>query len=118
MADDQNQTAAPRPTQREAQEPLEKQVAQLKREINKINRTLAERVEDVADEATGWYDSVADRAGRTARVLQTGVQSVSGAAQDNPGTVSTAFVLGTALGLLLGITVYASGPGRDRWFNN
>jgi septal ring factor EnvC (AmiA/AmiB activator) len=42
MADDPNEDATPTETQREAQEALEKQVAQLKREINKINRTLAE----------------------------------------------------------------------------
>lgn len=106
MADDQNEAATPRPTQREAQEALEKQVAQLKREINKINRTLAERAEEVVDEATGWYDNVADRAGRTTQALRTGAQSVSGAVQDNPGTVLTAFILGAALGLLLGVTLY------------
>lgn len=46
MADDPNEAATPTETQREAQEALEKQVAQLKREINKINRTLAERAEE------------------------------------------------------------------------
>ncbi|MER8409302.1 hypothetical protein NKH16_32480 [Mesorhizobium sp. M1307] len=40
----------PTETQREAQEALEKQVAQLKPEINKINRTLAERAEEVVQE--------------------------------------------------------------------
>ena len=117
MADDQNEAAAPRPTQREGQEALEKQVAQLKREISKINRSLADRAEEAVEEATGWYDSAADRAGRTAQALRTGAQSVSGVVQDNPGTVSTAFILGAALGLLLGLTLnHASGPSRDRWF--
>ncbi|WP_214477165.1 hypothetical protein [Mesorhizobium sp. dw_380] len=115
MANDQNEGVTPRPTQREAQEALEKQVAQLKREINKINRTLAERAEEVVEQAPGWYDSAADQVGRTAQTLRTGAQSVSGAVQHNPGTVSTAFILGAALGLLLGVTLYASGPSRDRW---
>ena len=115
MAAEQNEAATPRPTQREAQEALEKQVAQLKREISKINRALAERAEEVAEEATGWYDSAADRVGRTAQAFRTGAQSVSGAVH-NPGTVSTAFILGTALGLLLGLTLSATGPSRDRWF--
>ncbi|WP_095203450.1 hypothetical protein [Mesorhizobium carmichaelinearum] len=116
MADDQNQAATPRATQREAQEVLEKQVAQLKREINKINRTLAGRAEDAVEEATGWYDSVADPAGRTTQALRTGAQSVSGAVQDNPGTVSTAFILGVASGLLLGLSLNAHVRDRDRWF--
>ncbi|MER9298800.1 hypothetical protein NKI38_20255 [Mesorhizobium sp. M0621] len=116
MADDQNEAATPRPTQREAQEALEKQVAQLKREINKINRTLAERAEEAVEEATGWYESAADRAGRTTLALRSGAQSVSGAVQDNPGTASTLFILGAALGLLLGFTLYANEPRRDRWF--
>ncbi|QND57377.1 hypothetical protein [Mesorhizobium huakuii] len=117
MADEQKEAAAPRPTQREAQEALEKQVAQLKREINKINRTLAERAEEVVEEATGWYDSAADRAGRTAQALRTGAQSVSGAVQENPGTVSTAFILGAAIGLLFGLSLSdAHVRSRDRWF--
>ncbi|MGO4642409.1 hypothetical protein AB4Z43_28610 [Mesorhizobium sp. 2RAF45] len=116
MADEQKEAAAPKPTQREAQEALEKQVAQLKREINKINRSLSERAQDVVEEAAGWYDSATDRAGRTAQALRTGAQSVSGAVQDNPGTVSTVFILGAALGLLLGLTLNASAPSRDRWF--
>ena len=117
MADDANEAATPRPTQREAQEALEKQVAQLKREINKINRTLVERAEEVVEEATGWYDSAADGAGRTAQALRSRAQSVSGAVQANPGTVSTAFILGAAMGLLLGLTLNPSGSSRDRWFS-
>lgn len=117
MADDPNEAMTPRPTQREAQEALEKQVAQLKREISKINRTLAERAAEVGEEATGWYYSAADQAGRTAQALRTGAQSVSGAVQDNPGTVSTAFILGAAMGLLLGVTLNASGSSRERWFS-
>ncbi|SIT56869.1 conserved hypothetical protein [Mesorhizobium prunaredense] len=64
MADDPNEDATPTETQREAQEALEKQVAQLKREINKINRTLAERAEEVVEEATGWYEGAADSVSR------------------------------------------------------
>lgn len=116
MADDPN-AATPRPTHREAQEALAKQVAQLKREISKIKRTLAVRAEEVVEEATGWYDNAADRAGRTAQALRSGAQSVSGAVQVNPGTVSTAFILGAAMGLLLGVTLHSGGSSRDRWFS-
>ncbi|UVK57297.1 hypothetical protein DBIPINDM_008558 (plasmid) [Mesorhizobium sp. AR02] len=102
MADDENDTATPRLTQRE-----EKQVAQLKREINKINRTLVERVEQVAEEATGWYASTAERAGRAAQVLRTKASSVSDVVHDNPVMAPTVFiVVGTALaGLLVGLAL-------------
>jgi ElaB/YqjD/DUF883 family membrane-anchored ribosome-binding protein len=116
MVDDPNEAAAPRQTQREAQEALEKQVAQLKREINKINRTLAERAEEVVEEASGWYGSAADRASRTTQALRDRASAVSGVVQDNPGTVSSAFMLGGAVGLLLGLALGASDQRRDRWF--
>ncbi|OWK18872.1 hypothetical protein AJ88_03040 [Mesorhizobium amorphae CCBAU 01583] len=116
MADDPNETTAPRMTQREAQEALEKQVAQLKREISKINRTLAERAEEAVEEANGWYDNAADRASRTAQALRSRAQSVTGVVHDNPGTVSSAFILGGAAGLLLGLALGASEPRRERWF--
>ncbi|TIO11068.1 hypothetical protein [Mesorhizobium sp.] len=113
MADDPNEAAMPS-TQREAQEALEKQVAQLKREISKINRTLAERAEEVVEEATGWYESAADSASRTTQALRNRASTVSGAVQENPGTVSSAFILGAAVGLLLGLVLVAGDPRRDR----
>ena len=116
MADDPNEAATPRQTQREAQEALEKQVAQLKREINKINRTLAERAEEVVEEAAGWYDSAADRASRATQALRNRATTASGVVQENPGTVSSAFILGGAVGFLLGLALAAGDQRRDRWF--
>ncbi|PAP95457.1 hypothetical protein [Mesorhizobium wenxiniae] len=72
MADNPNEAAKPTETQRDAQEALEKQVAQLKREINKINRSLAERAEEVVEEATGWYEGAADSVSRTTQALRKG----------------------------------------------
>lgn len=60
MAETDDQSSTPKMTQREAQEALEKQVAQLKREINKINRTLSERAEEALEEPM---------AGMTARLI-------------------------------------------------
>ncbi|MCF6103105.1 hypothetical protein [Mesorhizobium muleiense] len=109
MADDPNEDAKPTETQREAQEALEKQVAQLKREINKINRTLVE-------EATGWYEGAADSVSRTTQALRKRASTASGVAQENPGTLSSAFMLGAAVGLLLGLVLVAGDPRRERWF--
>ncbi|MER8389530.1 hypothetical protein NKG60_28545 [Mesorhizobium sp. M1428] len=116
MADEPNESATPKMTQREAQEALEKQVAQLKREISKINRTLAERAEEAIEDAGGWYDNAAERASRTAQALRNRAQTVSGVVQENPGTVSSAFILGAAVGALLSLTLAATDQRRDRWF--
>ncbi|MER8439144.1 hypothetical protein NKH36_20890 [Mesorhizobium sp. M1312] len=115
MADDPNEDATPTETQREAQEALEKQVAQLKREINKINRTLAERAEEVVEEATGWYDGAADSVSRTTQALRKRASTASGVVQENPGTTSAAFMLGAAVGLLLGLVLVAGDQRGDRW---
>lgn len=116
MVDDPNEAATPSKTQSEAQEALEKQVAQLKREISKINRTLAEGAEEVVEEATGWYNSAADSASRTTQALRNRASTVSGVVQENPGTVSSAFILGAAVGLLLGFVLVAGDQRRERWF--
>lgn len=117
MADQENDSSPKPPTQREAQEALEKQVAQLKREIAKINRTLSERAEEVVDEATGWYDSAADRAARATRQLKSQAQSVSETVQQNPATVGSAFMLGTIVGALLVTVLGSARQERDRhWF--
>ncbi|WP_027154669.1 hypothetical protein [Mesorhizobium sp. WSM2561] len=115
MADDPNEDAKPTETQLEAQEALEKQVAQLKREINKINRTLAEHAEEVVEEATGWYEGAADSVSRTTQALRKRASTASDIAQENPGTVSSAFMLGAAVGLLLGLVLVAGDQRRDRW---
>ncbi|ESX23692.1 hypothetical protein [Mesorhizobium sp. LSJC264A00] len=106
----------PKISAREAQEAMEKQVASLRREISKINRTLAERAEDAVGEAGGWYGSATERAARATQQLRSQAQTVSEAVQQNPGTISSAFVLGGIAGLLIGMLLGQS-QERDRsWF--
>jgi hypothetical protein len=52
MADDVDKSPPKSPTQREVQETLEKQVAQMKRDIARINRVLAERAEEAVEDAS------------------------------------------------------------------
>jgi septal ring factor EnvC (AmiA/AmiB activator) len=114
MADNENETNTPNGTQRATQDALEKQVAQLKREISKINKTLADRAEEAA---SGWYESAADRTSRATQQLRTQAQTVSETVQQNPGTVSTAFVLGGIVGLLLGMMmVQPAERDHRRWY--
>jgi chromosome segregation ATPase len=96
----------------EAQEAMKKQIAELRREITKINRTLS----DQAEEAQGWYDSAADRASRAARQLRNQAHTVSETVQQNPGTISSAMVLGGVFGVLLGIVIAKSSEPERRWF--
>lgn len=100
----------------DVQDALKKQIADLRREMTKINKTLAERAEEAADQASGWYEAASDRASRTARHLKSGAQSVSETVQRNPGTVSSALVLGGAIGLLVGMAIGQSGSRDREWY--
>ncbi|WP_287328253.1 hypothetical protein [Mesorhizobium sp.] len=96
----------------DAQEAMKKQIAELRREITKINRTLSDR----AEEAQGWYESAAERASRAAGQLRSQAHTVTETVQQNPGTISTAMMLGGVLGVLLGIVIAKSSEPERRWF--
>ncbi len=98
-------------------ETMERQIAKLRREIGKINRTLAEQAEGAADEVSGWYESAADRAARAATALRTQAKGVSGAVKENPGTVSTAMLIGGALGLMIGLMLNQQRVRGYGWFD-
>jgi hypothetical protein len=93
---------------------LKKQVTQLKREITRLNKQLADRVEDVVEDAGGWYDTASDRASRATQALRSRAQTVSETVKENPGTVSSAMLLGGAVGLLLGLLL-GQGDSRRHW---
>jgi ElaB/YqjD/DUF883 family membrane-anchored ribosome-binding protein len=113
MADDDS----PRMTQREAQEALEKQVAQLRREITSMKRTLAAQAEEAAEQASGWVENASDRAGRAAAVLKSRAQEVSGVVQENPVTFSTTAIIFSAIGFMIGLAIgQSSDHHRRRWY--
>ena len=99
----------------DVQEAMKKQIAELRREMNRISKTLSERAEDAAEQAGDWYDAASDRASRAARQLRTQAQSVSEVVQQNPGTVSSALVLGGIVGFMLGMLAGQAGSGPRRW---
>ena len=94
---------------------MQKEIASLKREINKINRTLAERAEQAADEAIGWYSSATGRASNAARQLGSQAHTVSETVQRNAGTMSTAFVIGGIFGLMIGMVLGQADHHDGRW---
>ncbi|TPI14153.1 hypothetical protein FJW06_12465 [Mesorhizobium sp. B4-1-3] len=105
---------------------MKKQIAELKRERNRLNRALAEQSENAAETAQGWYRSAADRAStlysgasdrasRAASQLRTQAHSVSETVQQNPGTFSTAMLIGGVVGLLAGMAISRNSDPEPDW---
>jgi regulator of protease activity HflC (stomatin/prohibitin superfamily) len=118
MADDDDKSSPPKPpTQREVQRGLEKQVAQMRREIAKINQELAERAEEVVEDAAGWWDGAHARASGATQALRSQAQSVSEIVRGNPGTMSSAMLLGGIFGFALGwLASQANSDAGRRWY--
>jgi hypothetical protein len=95
---------------------LEKQIADLKRQVSRINKTLSEQAADAADEARGWYDSASSRASKAASALRSQAQTVSEVAQENPVTVSTAALAVGFVGFMIGLAVGQSSNGSHRYW--
>jgi hypothetical protein len=120
MADTPSEPKSRLPTQSDVQDGLEKQVAQLKREIAKINKSLAARAGEAADQVNGWYDAASDRTSKAAQSLRSQAHSVSDVVKDNPGTVSSAMLLGGLIGFALGVVFAqseASGSRYKSWYD-
>ena len=110
-----------------SEEAMKKQIAELRREVSRLNRALAEQAEDAVETAHGWYDSVADRASdlygsatgrasRAAKQLRTQAHSVSETVQQNPGTISTAMMLGGRLGVPADRALSRTAEPYPDWF--
>jgi hypothetical protein len=98
-------------------ETLEKQIAQMRRDITRLNRALAERAGEATEEAGGWLGNAAEQASRATGALRTQAQAVTETVRENPGTVSSAMVLGGVIGFILGIMFSeATAPSHRRWY--
>lgn len=116
MADTPAENAAANSSAADIQEMLEKQISSLRRDINKINKTLAERAEEAADDAAGWYEGASDKASRAAQQLKLQATAVTQTVRKNPGTVSSAMLLGAAVGVMIGLAIGQSNGKDQRWF--
>ncbi|MBZ9851716.1 hypothetical protein LB565_27380 [Mesorhizobium sp. CA14] len=115
-------------TAKASEDAMRKQIAELKREVNRLNRALSEQAEEAAETAQGWYRSAADRAStlysgasdrasRAASQLRTQAHSVSETVQQNPGTFSTAMLIGGLVGLLAGMAISRNADPEPDWLH-
>jgi F0F1-type ATP synthase membrane subunit b/b' len=100
------------------QKALEKQIADLRKEITRINKTVsargAELVEDAREHASDMYDTAATRA---AQQLRNQAQAVSEVARDNPGTATAVVGVIGLLGFVAGLVVgQALSDTPRRWY--
>lgn len=113
----QNKAQAATARQNKARNAMEKQIAELKHEIARIDDMLAEQAGHVAREARGWYNSASHRATKVTRALGNRAHSVSEAVKGNPGTVSSAMVLGAIAGFVVGMVLGRTPVRRrDHWW--
>ncbi|PBC24898.1 MULTISPECIES: hypothetical protein [unclassified Mesorhizobium] len=104
------------------QKTLEKQIAELRKEITKINKSIsargAEMLDDASEQASDFYETAAARASRTAQQLRSQAQAVSEVARENPGTTTAVIGVVGLLGFLAGIAVGQSmnNDTPRRWY--
>ena len=100
----------------DAIETMQKQIGQMRREISSLKRLLAERTEEVVEDAEGWFETASEGASRATQALRSQAQKVSGAVQDNPVTVSSALFVGGIIGFFVGMALGASEARHRRWY--
>ena len=103
-------------TTEDMNEAMEKQISELKRQIERIDKRLSERAAQAADSAKGWYDSASAKASNAASALRTQAHTVSEVAQENPVTISTAALAIGFVGFMIGFAVGQSSIGSHRYW--
>jgi len=104
------------------QKTLEKQIAELRKEITKINKSIsargAEMLDDASEQASDFYETAAARASRTTQQLRSQAQAVSEVARENPGTTTAVVGVIGLLGFLAGLAIGQSmnDTQQRRWY--
>ncbi|ESY74629.1 hypothetical protein NKJ90_03040 [Mesorhizobium sp. M0051] len=101
------------------QKTLEKQIAELRKEITKINKSIsargAEMLNDASEQASEFYDTT--RRSRTAQQLRTHAHAVSEVARENPGTTTAVVGVIGLLGFMAGFAIGQSmNDTSRRWY--
>lgn len=84
-------------------EDFEKQIAGLKKEMNKMSRSLAARAEDVADDAEDALHRFAGQTRGAVDVVSRQAREVRDVARDNPNAATTMLAIAGLGGFLLGV---------------
>ncbi len=85
---------------------LEKQIADLKKEMNRISKSLSSRASDALDDASDVVEAGKGRAREAIGQVREQAHYAVGAMRENPGTtatvLSTVGLLGLAAGFMIG----------------
>ncbi|MDQ0395301.1 DUF883 family protein [Labrys monachus] len=97
---------------------FERQLADLKKEVGAINKSLADRgadaYEKARDAAGDTYGRVKEQASGSLRQARQQAQLVSDTVRENPGTAATVLSSAGIVGFLLGLVVGATMVGDSR----
>ena len=63
-------------------EAMKEQISQLTEELTALKSSIAERAEQVAENAAGWFDTASENASRATGALKSKAQTVSGIVQE------------------------------------
>lgn len=99
---------------------LEAQLAELRREVAKLNKSLAARGSEALDDALNHADDTYRTASATAakamRHIRSQAHSVSETARENPRATTAIVAVVGALALLAGMALARSHNGRDGYW--
>jgi ElaB/YqjD/DUF883 family membrane-anchored ribosome-binding protein len=102
----------------EMRKEFDKQIADLKREIGTLSKSLAARSSETYDrtrEAAGQaYDQAKGQARGAVRQVREQAQTVADTMKENPGTAATVLSSAGLIGFILGCVVGVTMAGHDR----
>lgn len=103
----------------EIQKRLEKQIADLRKEVTRLSKSNSEKgiemLGDAADHVSEIYNTASSRGSRAAQQLKTRANAVAEVARENPGTATTVVGMVGLFGFIVGVLVgYAAGGSYRR----
>ncbi|WP_265519601.1 hypothetical protein [Nitratireductor luteus] len=105
------------PNVEDVRKDLEKQIADLKKEVAKIGKLLPARGDDLREETEGAYDRVTRRARGAGKQARQQAHAVSEAIKENPGTAASVLSAAGVVGFLIGLFVgHALSGNSRRWY--